>query len=260
MSFNIQNNPLLSFKLISGKLFILCDTDFNDNNRKPKVSIVNDYKNINSFSLELDGYERIEEIGSIKTISGIAKLKLKFSDGKVLEVLLANQTLPLVQKSKFKRNKKVPLDELSVEFKKQILDEWNEIFEEALSSLYELERSQLLPGPTLINEQASIGNVSPISHSYLTKKHSNPLMVLATNALQSGLSKVFIAFLLLFALIQMFIALSGNAIDVKNKKMEGEVFSSIANGSGEDEAVKRVLKELGIERNTDKNDLGCFVE
>lgn len=260
MSFNIQNNPLLSFKLIGGKLFILCDTDFNDKSRKPKISIVNGYKNIHSFSMELDGYDSIEEVGSVKTISGVAKLKLKFSDGKDLEVLLANQTIPLVQNSKFKRNKNVSLDKSSVEFKKQIFNEWNEVFEEALTSLYELERSQLVPGPTLLSAQGGIGHVSPIPHSYISKKQSNPLMVLATNALQSGLSKVFIAFLLIFALIQMFIALSGNAIDVKNKKMEGEVFSSIANGSGEDEAVKRVLKEMGIERNTDKNDLGCFVE
>lgn len=262
MMYKIQNNPLLSFKLIGGKLFILSDTDFNDQNRKAKISIVDNYKEIQSFKISFEGFDAISELGSEKSISGNVKLILKYSNKADEVIVLADQVLHLIQKSKFKRKHSGTSDQLINDLKKQIHTEWNYIFDEALTSLYDLERSQALPGPyQLVTSVASGSFDKPIVHTYAsTKSTPNPLTALLAKMLQGGWAKVVMSIILVFALIQMFIALSSNAIDVKNKQMEGQVFNSIANGSGEDEAVKRVLKEMGIERNTNKNDLGCFVE
>ena len=265
MSYKVVNNPLLSFKLINGMLYVLSDSDSNDKSRKPILNIVPDYNKITAINISFSGFDLINVNDHGNSIDGQVKLHFEYKNGTKSEILIADQDIPLIQNSKFKRKTTVDFSQLVIASKKDIQKTWNNIFDDALSSLYELERSQALPGPSIsttapYQPSFELINKTPKLQSFSQNSSVNPLYGFLTSALQTGWAKLVAGAILIFVLLQMVIAISSNAIDVKNKKMEGDVFNTISQTGNEDEAVKRVLKDMGIERNTDKNDLGCFVE
>lgn len=263
MFYKVQNNPLIHFKLVNGDLVIFSDSDSNDFNRKAKVSVHHKYDQVQSLKLKVTGLDEITEKNEIKTISGQVFVIITTQDGEQ-EIQIADQKLEVLQKSKFKRKVQLSEKDIVADLKASIIDEWNDVFADALSSLYELERSQALPGKPLLTTAIPSSGQYVVSHGpseyAVGRKDSSAINAFLSNIAQSQWTKIFVAVVLIFAIFQMVISVTGNAIEVKNKKMEGEIFNTLGQSGSEDEAVNRVLKEMGIERSSDKNDLGCFVE
>lgn len=263
MFYKVDNNPLIHFKLINGDLVIYSDSDSNDIQRNSKISIFHNYSKVKSLSLKVVGFDEIKESGGIKTISGSIRIILS-TDGGISEIGLADQCLLVNQKSKFKRKNEVSNSEQSNQLKKLIEFDWNTEFNDAISTLPQLERSQSLPGPqnnTYVGEKINFPTQAIHNNSSQSfKNEPSAINQFLKDLLMNQWTKIFIAVVLIFAILQMVVTVTSSALDVKNKKMEGEVFNSIGQSESEADAVKKVLKEMGIERNTDKNDLGCFVE
>ena len=261
MSYKVNISPRIAFTLLGDSLSVYSDTNIGDLTRKARINLINEYDQFNEINISLDGFNSLENDGENKVIKG--KVFLNFiSEQVVKSIEIADSTLLLTLKSKYKRNQKITEEIIVGELRKTIASAWNEEFSFALASLSELERNHRpIQAPA---QQVALAHSyvdqEPQSFQHQSNKGSNAVQEFTSDLLQSKWTKFLLGAVFVFALVQMFLTISGNAIEVSNKKMEGNVYRNIGKLESHDEVVDKVFEKMGIERNAEKNDLSCFVE